>query len=47
MIDLLHLPKEDQYELVLIMIDVCSWWAIARPIRNCKSEEVARAANDA
>ena len=29
------------------MIDVCSWWAIARPIRNGKSEEVARVANDA
>ena len=46
-VDLLHIPKEDRYELTLVMVDVCSRWAIARPVRDATSAEVARSALDA
>ena len=45
--DLLYLPKDSSFELVLVLVDVCSRWAIARPVRSAHSEEVVRTTQDA
>ena len=43
MIDVVHMPtSKSGHECMLTMIDVCSRWAIARPVSNIQYQEMAR-----
>ena len=45
MIDMVHMPKaRSGHEWLFTMVDVCSRWAIARPVTTIKHEEIARIA---
>ena len=43
MVDVVHMPKpKSGNEWMLTMIDVCSRWAVARPVSNIQHQEMAR-----